>query len=132
MGSSEYRDLGMHRRIPRRDFLNGTALALTGFGIRASGFEVPGSKFQVPSSAASAAAYPPAATGLRGNYPDAVAAFGPMQQGAYQQFPSVDLDTREEYDLVIVGAGISGLAAAHFWRRALGPGQKILILDNHD
>jgi spermidine dehydrogenase len=24
------------------------------------------------------------------------------------------------------------MAAAHFWRRALGPGQKILILDNHD
>jgi monoamine oxidase len=55
-----------------------------------------------------------------------------MAQGAYRQFPGIDVDTRETYDLVIVGAGISGLAAAHFWRRALGASQKILILDNHD
>jgi spermidine dehydrogenase len=127
---SEYRDLGMHRRIPRRDFLNGIALAVTGFGIRDSGFDVLAS--QVPSPAAQAVAYPPALTGLRGNDPAAVAAFGPMQQGAYRQFPSADVDTHEQYDLVIVGAGISGLAAAHFWRRALGNSQKILILDNHD
>jgi spermidine dehydrogenase len=128
--SNEYRDLGMHRRIPRRDFLNGIALGVTGFGVRASGFGVLSSEFQVPRSAT--AAYPPALTGLRGNDPAALAAFGPMQQGAYRQFPSADVDTHEEYDLVIVGAGISGLAAAHFWRRALGNGQKILILDNHD
>ena len=42
------------------------------------------------------------------------------------------MDTGERYDLVIVGGGISGLAAAHFWRRALGNTQKILVLDNHD
>ncbi len=131
--SNEYRDLGMDRRIPRRDFVNGVALGLTGIGVRASGLEVLSSQFQVQSSAASAAAaYPPAQTGLRGNYPAAVAAFGPMQQGAYRQFPSPDVNTQENYDLVIVGAGISGLAAAHFWRRALGNNQKVLILDNHD
>ena len=116
----------MHRRIPRRDFLNGVAVGIAALGIR-------GSRFEFRSSArAGAAAYPPALTGLRGNDPAAVAAFGPMQQGAYRQFPPVDVDTHEEYDLVIVGAGISGLAAAHFWRRALGTSQKILILDNHD
>jgi len=127
--SNEYRDLGMGRRIPRRDFLNGVAIGVTGFGLRASGLEVLSSKFQVVSSTPE---YPPARTGLRGNYPAAVEAFGPMQQGAYRQFPATDVNTREEYDLVIVGAGISGLAAAHFWRRALGENQKILILDNHD
>jgi|SRR6476661_5420163 spermidine dehydrogenase len=46
--------------------------------------------------------------------------------------PAIQADTREEYDLVVVGGGISGLAAAHLWRRALGDRQKILILDNHD
>jgi len=76
--------------------------------------------------------YPPALTGLRGNHPEAVAAFGSIERGAYRQFPSVDVDTRESYDLVVVGGGISGLAAAYFWRRALGPNERVLILDNHD
>ena len=40
-------------------------------------------------------------------------------------------DTGEEYDLVVVGGGISGLAAARF-HRAARPGARILIIDNHD
>jgi spermidine dehydrogenase len=36
------------------------------------------------------------------------------------------------YDLVVVGGGISGLSAAHFYRKKFGPDVKILILDNHD
>ena len=36
------------------------------------------------------------------------------------------------YDLVVVGGGISGLAAAYFFRKAAGSGAQILILDNHD
>ena len=38
----------------------------------------------------------------------------------------------EHYDLVVVGAGISGLAAAYLYRKQKGPEAKILILDNHD
>jgi flavin-dependent dehydrogenase len=34
-------------------------------------------------------------------------------------------------DLVVVGAGISGLAAAWFWR-GVEPDASILLLDNHD
>jgi cation diffusion facilitator CzcD-associated flavoprotein CzcO len=37
----------------------------------------------------------------------------------------------KDYDLVIAGAGVSGLAA-YFNRTVLGPKQRILILDNHD
>ncbi|HEY1449298.1 MAG TPA: NAD(P)-binding protein, partial [Caulobacteraceae bacterium] len=40
-------------------------------------------------------------------------------------------DTGETYDLIIVGGGISGLSAAHFFRKAR-PGARILIIDNHD
>jgi spermidine dehydrogenase len=55
-----------------------------------------------------------------------------IRQGEYSQFPVADSDIHEEYDLVIVGGGISGLSAAHFYRSALGPNERILILDNHD
>src|SRR5262249_14158365 len=36
-----------------------------------------------------------------------------------------------EFDVVIVGAGISGLAAAYFYRKS-NPSGTVLILDNHD
>lgn len=36
------------------------------------------------------------------------------------------------YDLIIVGGGISGLSAAYFYRKAVGPTARILVLDNHD
>ncbi len=41
-------------------------------------------------------------------------------------------ETGEAYDLVVVGGGISGLAAAYFYRKHAGPAARILILDNHD
>ena len=46
-------------------------------------------------------------------------------------FPVDDVPVEETYDLVVVGGGISGLAAAWFYRRAR-PSARILILDNHD
>src|SRR5262245_52701179 len=121
--SSEYRDLGMDRRVPGRDVLKGVAVSVAAFGMRA----VPAGLF-----AQGAAPYPPALMGLRGNTAEAVDGFPAIAQGAFRAFPALDTDTRETYDLVIVGAGISGLAAADVWRRPLGTNQKILILDNHD
>ena len=40
-------------------------------------------------------------------------------------------DPEEHYDLVVVGGGLSGLAAAYFHRRE-NPGARVLVLDNHD
>ena len=45
---------------------------------------------------------------------------------------SAKLQQRETYDLIVVGAGISGLSAAHFYRQQAGKNTRILILDNHD
>src|SRR3979409_2366407 len=133
------RELGLHRRLPRRAFPTCGAVRVTGAGAGAAATPLP--PLGAPGASAAAGGqplaaaptdYPPALTGLRGNYPASVEAFGPMRAGAYREFPAIQVDAREESALVIVGGGISGLAAAYFWRRALGNAPRILILDNHD
>ena len=134
MGSaSEDRDLGMGRPIARRDFLNGLAVGVAG-ACAASASELSGASGQqaaAPAQRLDAAVYPPLRAGLRGDYPSSLEDFDGIRAGAFARASDAGSDTREDYDLVIVGAGISGLAAAYFWRRAL-PDQRVLILDNHD
>ena len=125
--SPELRELGMHRRIGRRDFLNGMALGAVGTYAALNGT---GTRAQQLADVAPDA-YPPARLGLRGQHPSAVQALERINQGAFQAFPGIDVDTRETYDLVVIGGGLSGLAAAYFWHRAL-PNQRVLVLDNHD
>jgi spermidine dehydrogenase len=133
--SDEYRKLGMDRSITRRDFMNGVAIGITGVS---AAFQSMQAFAQEPAAASNAgldedaANYPPLRRGLRGNIPSAVDVFGPMTEGKYTQFPVANGDIHEEYDLVIVGGGISGLSAAYFYRLGLGPKYRILILDNHD
>jgi spermidine dehydrogenase len=106
-------------RITRRDFLNGTALAI------AAGL-TPAAQL-----AADPAGYPPALTGLRGQHPGSFeVAHALAREG--QRFGIDSAAVEESYDLVVVGGGISGLAAAWFYRRAAGPDARILVLDNHD
>jgi spermidine dehydrogenase len=81
--------------------------------------------------AADAANYPPLRTGLRGQYPGSFEVAHQLRDGAYSGAIEA-ADTGEHYDLVVVGAGISGLSAAYFYRKALGRACKILLLDNHD
>lgn len=121
--------LGMGRPIARRDFLNGVAIGITGAYAVMMGLTADAAP---PGALPDAAEYPPRRTGLRGQYPAAVEEFERIRQGKYAQFPVSDGDIREEYDLAIVGGGISGLAAAYFYQTALGSAQRILILDNHD
>jgi len=128
--SKEHRALGMGRAIPRRDFLNGVAIGITGAYAALNGLAAKASP-QTPTEA-SAEDYPPLRSGLRGQYPAAVAEFEQIRQGKYAEFPISDGEIHEEYDLVVVGGGISGLSAAYFYGTALGPAQRILILDNHD
>lgn len=120
MRDARDRELGMGRDITRRDFLNGVALTV-GASI-------------IPSSLLGTAPeyYPPALTGLRGSHPGSFETAHSLRDGTFWEQAGKPVDTGESYDLVVVGAGISGLSAAHFFRKAAGPRAKILILDNHD
>lgn len=126
---NEFRALGMGRSIARRDFLNGMAIGITGTYAALNGLPLYAA---AASGETDATTYPPLRTGLRGQYPAAVKEFENIRTGKYTQFPVGDGDVQEDFDLVIVGGGISGLSAAYFYRTALGPEQRILILDNHD
>jgi spermidine dehydrogenase len=127
--SHELLALGMNRDIPRRDFLNGMALTIAGACTALGNLALPAC---ARADGTGEAGYPPLRGGLRGQYPAAVSEFENIRSGKYAEFPLSDKDLDEEFDLVIVGGGISGLSAAYFYRTALGPSQRILILDNHD
>ena len=114
----------MKGKITRRDFLNGTQVAI-GASLLSPWTEVFGadaSNFQLGADD-----YPPAKTGLRGSHDGSWETMHARVSGA--TWPKGDPE--REYDLVVVGGGISGLSAAHFFRRE-DPRARILILDNHD
>jgi spermidine dehydrogenase len=119
--------LGMDRPIGRRDFLNGVAVAAgAAAGGALSGVIVDG--FADEAAVAAHGHYPPRLTGLRGSHPGSFEHAHSLRDGDLKvHAPGAD----ETYDLVIVGAGISGLSAAWFYRERR-PQARILILDNHD
>src|SRR5580704_6535791 len=111
-------DLGESRAVARRDFLQGTLLAA------ASSLSGPlTTALALPANAAQPAAqdrpgyYPPLLNGLRGSQPGSFEAAHALRDGAAVAAAG---DTGETYDLVVVGAGISGLSAAHFFRARAG------------
>ena len=67
---------------------------------------------------------------MRGNHPGSFDHAHPLAW--HGEAPRQATDTGEEYDLIVVGGGLSGLAAANLFQRERGADQRILILDNHD
>jgi spermidine dehydrogenase len=130
---SRDRELGMQRKITRRDFLNGVAVtagaAMMPWDLSAAGHSA-GQAAVGPESSPNY--YPPALTGMRGSHPGSFDAAHALRDGTFWDSAGKPEDTGETYDLIIVGGGISGLAAAHFYRKATGAKARILILDNHD
>ena len=70
--------------------------------------------------------------GMRGNHEGAYTAAHSLRDGEFWDSAGKPESTSEKYDLVVVGGGISGLAAAYFYRQQAGVNARILILDNHD
>ena len=126
------RELGMRRRITRRDFLNGVAVGIGALGSAGLAELAWGAKGVARSGHPSAGVYPPALTGMRGSQPGSFDVAHALRDGIFWQTAGSPEDTREIYDLIVVGGGISGLAAAYFYRKQAGPKSRILILDNHD
>jgi spermidine dehydrogenase len=128
-GDTSDRALGMGSPITRRDFVQGAAVGTA--GLMAAAW-LPGCgqrETAMPVAAQDRTGYyPPRLTGLRGSHPGSFESAHALRDGQALPTPE-DLD--EQYDLVVVGAGISGLAAAHFYRE-LSPAARILLLDNHD
>jgi spermidine dehydrogenase len=127
---SHDREFGMHSNITRRDFLNGIAVAS---GALVSAW-LPGMAFgQNTYSAQNAPGYyPPMRTGMRGSHPGSYEIAHALRDGNFWRNAGKPIESGEEYDLIVVGAGMSGLAAAYFYRRRAGASARILILDNHD
>ena len=121
------RELGMDRRITRRDFINGVAVTA---GAAMMPWHLLGDEPAGPEK--SPDYYPPALTGMRGSHPGSFDAAHSLRDGTFWDDAGKPVDTGETYDLIIVGGGISGLAAAHFYRKTAGAKAQILILDNHD
>src|SRR5512145_2663875 len=83
--------------ITRRDFLDGVALAI-GAGLTPAG----------AGDGAAPVAYPPGLTGLRGQHDGAFEAAHSMSIEG-RRYGVEGLAVEEEYDCIVVGAGISGL-----------------------
>jgi spermidine dehydrogenase len=117
----------MRRRITRRDFINGVA-------VTAGAAMMPWQLFAGDSAdpEKSSKYYPPALTGMRGSHPGSFDAAHALRDGTFWDSAGKPLETGETYDLIVVGGGISGLAAAHYFRKSAGSNARVLILDNHD
>jgi len=123
------RELGMGQTISRRDLLHG-------LGGLATGALVPGQALAdrvlaMEQSGAQPAYYPPALTGLRGSHEGSFEVAHELARQGRKNWGQSDNPDSGTWDLVVAGAGVSGLAAAYFYRQK-HPDARILILDNHD
>jgi spermidine dehydrogenase len=124
------RELGMDRPISRRDFLSGIAVGAAGLLVGPQWLRAAEPDARSPALAHDY--YPPALTGLRGSHLGSFEVAHALRSGELRLDMQTAIDTGERYDLVVVGGGISGLAAAYYFRQAAGADARILILDNHD
>jgi spermidine dehydrogenase len=129
--SKKWHWLGIGPPITRRDFIDGIAVtaaaAASPRGLASSELE---RNTAAPQDCPNY--NPPALTGMRGSHPGSFEAAHALRDGTLPIAGTRPIDTGENYDLIVVGGGISGLAAAYFYRAAVGPDARVLILDNHD
>jgi spermidine dehydrogenase len=123
-----HNDQGSSRPIARRDFLQGAAITALATGLAPELAQAAEAERFAQSAPGY---YPPTRLGMRGSHPGSFEAAHELRDGDFWNGATALHDTGEEFDLVVVGGGISGLSAAYFYRQAK-PNARILILDNHD
>src|SRR3984885_5808826 len=137
---SNDRKLGMDSNISRRDFLNGVAVTIGASMIpavaAAQQSSGPDPTTQEPLRAKGITQddpryYPPLLTGMRGSHPGPFEVAHQMRDDR-RWSRSTGGGRGENYDLVAVGAGMSGLPAAYFFLNNVGRESRVLILDNHN
>lgn len=120
----------MEQGITRRDFLNASLLASGGLLLTGAS----------PASLLAAKEADDEWTGYggigdyansNGNTTAVLEAGHQIRDGAFDRFPASAIQTGEVHDCVVVGGGISGLAAALIFQRQAGKNKTCLVLDNH-
>ena len=126
----------MTRWIKRRDFLNGAAIGTGGLllaGCNRDPVTDEPMSVETPrlfSPPDTSAYYPPTLTGMRGSHEGS---YEVAHELAWRGIKPERYEAlNEHYDLIVVGAGMSGLAAARYYQQKMGDDARILILDNHD
>lgn len=128
MRTGSDKDLGMDRPIARRDFLQGAAIGLGGALLGGLAPELVAAAEEIAEQDRRGY-YPPTRIGMRGSHPGSFEGAHLLRDG---RAPTGAIaETGEAFDMIVVGGGISGLAAAHFFR-ANSPRGRVLVLDNHD
>src|SRR5436305_7341120 len=116
--------LGMNEPISRRDFVNGTLVAGAGLLLhrRPSATLLPGDDWTGYGGIGDYAT-------SNGNTFNVIRVAHDMRDRKFEASVARAIDTGEMYDLIAVGGGISGLAAAVFFQSQKGG--RCLVLDNH-
>jgi spermidine dehydrogenase len=119
--------LGMNTCITRRDFLGATLLA-SGAALLHS---VAPADLLAESDDFTGYGGVGEYSNSNGNTWPVLQAGHKIRDNAYPPLPNDIINTGETYDCVVVGGGMSGLAAALFYQRRAGPTATCLVLENH-
>lgn len=142
----ERRRLGLDARITRRDFVNGVLVGAGAAVLGASSSNVAAALDRAHPRTASKPATGASAVGkdtftgyggvgdyarANGNTWPVVQAAHRLRDGQYDSAALANARAAGDFDLVVVGGGIAGLSAVHYFVKATGVGRRVLLLENH-